>query len=62
MPFIVALTLLVLFTLNVVIAAMGSGPMVGNVAEMLLLLASAVSFTVGILQRETREKRRDDPL
>ena len=61
MPFIVALTLLVLFTFNVAIAAMGSGAVVGNIAEMLLLLASAISFTIGILQREAKENEKDDP-
>ena len=57
MPFIIAAALLGLFTVNVVVGAVGDGPVVGNVAEMLILLAAAISFTIGILKREAAEKK-----
>lgn len=57
MAFIVALFLLVAFTANVAIGAIGDGPIVGNVAEMIILLLSACAFVVGILQREARDKK-----
>lgn len=55
MPFIIAAILLVLFVANVAIGAAAGAPVVGNVPEMLVLLSSAIAFTVGILQREAAE-------
>ncbi len=60
MAFIVAFILLVAFTSNVVIGAIGDGPLVGNVAEMMILLGASVAFVVGILQREERDKKDGD--
>jgi len=57
MAFITAFVLLVAFTANVVIGAVGDAPLVGNVAEMLILLGSAIAFVVGILQREERDRK-----
>ncbi len=54
MAFIIASLLVVAFTVNVAIGAIGDGPVVGNVAEMLVLLSASVAFVVGILQREAR--------
>ena len=58
MAFIAALILLLAFIANVVIGAAGDGPLVGNVAEMILLLLASIAFVAGILQREAREKNR----
>lgn len=57
MPFILALILLLAFTANVAIGAIGSSPIVGNVGEFLMLMAASVSFVIGILQREAQEKK-----
>ncbi len=56
MAFIVALVLLLAFVSNVAIGAIGDAPLVGNVAEMLVLLGASTAFVVGILQREARDK------
>jgi len=61
MAFIISLILLVLFTVNVAIGAIGDGPVVGNVSELLLLLSASVAFVVGILQREARDKKSPTP-
>ncbi len=60
MAFIVAFILLAAFTANVVIGAVGDGPLVGNVAEMLVLLGASVAFVTGILQREQRDKKDEN--
>lgn len=52
MAFIVSLVLLAAFTVNVAIGAIGDGPLVGSVAEMIVLLLASCSFVIGILQRE----------
>ncbi|MBZ8119943.1 hypothetical protein KUD11_15000 [Roseovarius sp. LXJ103] len=57
MAFTTAFVLLVAFTANVVIGAVGEAPVVGSVAEMLILLGSTVAFVVGILQREERDRK-----
>lgn len=62
MPFIVALVLVAVFTVNVAVGAIGDAPMFGNVAEMVILFAAAIAFTVGILKSEARAKaRKKDP-
>jgi len=60
MPYIVALVLVAMFTVNVTASALGNAPAVGNVAEMVILLAAAVAFSVGILRSEAREKTRKE--
>ena len=57
MAFTVAFLLLAAFVANVAIGAIGDGPLVGNVAEMLVLLVASMAFVVGILQRETRDQK-----
>ena len=57
MAFIIALILFLAFTVNVAIGAIGDGPIVGNVGELLVLLAASISFVVGILQQEANVKR-----
>jgi len=54
MPYIIALVLVAVFTANVVVGAVGDGPIVSNVAEMVILFAAAISFSVGILRSEAR--------
>jgi hypothetical protein len=61
MAFIIASVLLVAFIANVAIGAIGDGPLVGNVTEMVVLLAASVAFAVGILQREVRDKKARKP-
>ena len=62
MAFIAALLLLAAFIANVAIGAIGDGPLVGNVTEMIMLLLASIAFVIGILQREARERttRKDD--
>jgi type IV secretory pathway VirB2 component (pilin) len=56
MPYLVALVLVAAFTANVVFGAVGQERFVGNVGEMLILFAAAISFSVGILRSEARAK------
>ena len=53
-----AAVLFIAFVTNVVIGSTGSAPFVGDVGEMLLLLAASTSFVAGILKREALEKKR----
>lgn len=55
MPYLIALVLVAAFTANVVVGAVGDGPIVGNVAEMVILFLAAIAFSVGILRSEARE-------
>lgn len=57
MAFLIALILLLAFTANVAIGAIGDGPLVGNVGELLMLMTASVSFVVGILQRDAKAKK-----
>jgi hypothetical protein len=59
MAFIIALVLLGVFTTNVVLGASGNA-FFGNVVEMLVLFAAAISFSVAILRAEAREKASKD--
>jgi hypothetical protein len=54
MPYLIALVLVAGFTANVVLGAVGQDRFVGNVGEMLILFAAAISFSVGILRSEAR--------
>lgn len=54
MPYVIALVLVAAFTANVVVGAVGEAPIVGNVAEMLILFSAAIAFSVGILRSEAR--------
>ncbi len=55
MAYLIAVLLVAAFTANVVIGAVGDAPLVGVVAEMLILFAAAISFSIGILRSEARE-------
>lgn len=59
MPYIIALCLVAAFTANVVIGAVGDGPVVGTVTEMVVLFAAAIAFSVGILRSEARAKEEN---
>jgi len=56
MAYLIAAVLVMAFTANVVIGAVGDAPIVGNVAEMVILFAAAIAFSVGILRSEARAK------
>ncbi|MEL7099664.1 MAG: hypothetical protein AAGM84_12615 [Pseudomonadota bacterium] len=56
MSYLIAAVLVLVFTANVVVGAINGVPVVGNVAEMLILFAAAIAFSVGILRSEARAK------
>ncbi|MEM1315629.1 MAG: hypothetical protein AAGI51_13800 [Pseudomonadota bacterium] len=56
MAFLAAAALLAAFFGNVVYGALSGTPIVGNVAEMLVLFGASIAFVVGILGREARDK------
>ncbi|MCY4150714.1 MAG: hypothetical protein OXE94_00565 [Aestuariivita sp.] len=56
MAYFVALLFLIGFIANVAFGAVNGSPLLGVVAEMLILFASAIAFSVGILQSEYRAK------
>ena len=45
------------YIINVVIGSQTGAPIVGDVAEMLVLFASTIAFVIAILQREARDKK-----
>ena len=53
-----ALLLFLLFFANVAMGAARMGAVLGDVGEMLMLFASALAFTIGVLQREAIEKKK----
>ncbi|MCE8009021.1 hypothetical protein [Aestuariivita sp.] len=60
MAFLIAILCVCAFTANVIVGAVGDAPLVGNVAEMLILFAAAIAFSAGILQREAQEKAQQN--
>ncbi|NVO58021.1 hypothetical protein HW561_19680 [Rhodobacteraceae bacterium B1Z28] len=52
-----ALLLFAVFGTNVVLGSMGMGGFLGDVSEMLILLAATIAFVAAILQKEAAEKR-----
>ncbi len=59
MPYLISLVLVAAFTANVVVGAVGDAPIVGNVAEMLILFGAAIAFSVGILRSEAGAKSEE---
>jgi len=57
MALITACVLLVAFAANVAYGSIAGNPVLGNVAEMLLLFAASVLFVISILAREARDKK-----
>ncbi len=51
-----ALICFALYFGNVMLGAVGTGVLLGDVAEMLMLLVAVVLFVIGILAREALEK------
>ena len=58
MPYWIAALLLSAFIANVVIGAVGQAPIVGLVAEMLILFGAAIAFSIGILRSEAQENSK----
>jgi len=58
MALILSLVLFAGYFGNVVAGAFLGGPVLGDVAEMLLMAAAVIAFVVGILKREADEKNR----
>lgn len=54
---ILASILFLAFVSNVVLGATGSGVVLSDVGEMLVLFAASVAFTVAILKREAKVKK-----
>ncbi|WP_146347815.1 hypothetical protein [Falsiphaeobacter marinintestinus] len=54
---ILALLLFAVFGANVVLGSLGMGGFLGDVSEMLIMLAASIAFVVAILQKETAEKK-----
>ena len=51
-----ALLLFAIFGSNVILGSMGMGGFLGDVSEMLILLAASITFVAAILQKEAAEK------
>lgn len=49
----------IIFFTNVAFGAFASGGFLGDVQEMLVLLAASILFVAGILKRETDQKLKD---
>ncbi|GAB5511323.1 MAG: hypothetical protein Rhims3KO_27240 [Hyphomicrobiales bacterium] len=60
MMLILACVCLVAFTLNVSVGSITGTAFLGNVSEMLLLLAFAICFSVAVLQREAKARTIND--
>ena len=56
MAYLIALLLVAVFTANVVIGAVTGASPLNIVAEMLILFAAAIAFSVGILRSEAQAK------
>ncbi|AZV78917.1 hypothetical protein EBB79_14255 [Parasedimentitalea marina] len=52
-----ALLLFAVFGSNVILGSMGMGVFLGDVSEMLILLAASIIFVAAILKKETAEKQ-----
>lgn len=57
MPLIGAIVLFAIFALNVGMGAMSGSAFMGDVAEMLVLIGTAVLFVVAIIQKEADAKK-----
>ncbi len=55
-----ALLLFAAFAANVVLGSMGMGRFLGDVSEMLVLLAASITFVAAILKREAAEKNKNE--
>ena len=58
-PLIAALICFLIYFGNVTAGAAGIGVFLGDVAEMLMLLATSVLFVIGVLAREASARNRE---
>lgn len=56
MALVLAALLFAVFAANVVMGSLGGSAFLGDVGEMLTLLAASVAFVAAILRREANEK------
>lgn len=56
MALIVSAILFAVFAANVALGAAGSRPFLGDIWQMLTLLAASAAFVVAVLRREARAK------
>ena len=52
MALIIAALLVIVFVVNVVIGSVAGNPILGNVAEMLLLFGASILFVTAVLKKE----------
>jgi hypothetical protein len=52
MALIIAALLVLVFVVNVAIGSISGNPILGNVAEMLLLFGASISFVTAVLKKE----------
>ena len=55
---VVSALLFALFFANVLVGAMRWGEVLGNVAQLILLLLSSIGFVIGVLAREAEQRKR----
>lgn len=54
-----ALVLFVIFTLNVAMGSFGGTPFLGDVGEMLTLLAASIAFVAALLKSEMKKNQKN---
>ena len=59
MFFAISTILFLVFVSNVALGAFWSSPFMGDVSEMIVLFLTSVTFVVGILLREARQKSQE---
>jgi len=57
MTLILAALLLIVFIANVAYGSVSGAPILGNVAEMVLLFAASIAFVAAVLKREAAAKQ-----
>lgn len=58
MPLIGAIALFTFFAINVAVGSVAGRPFLSDVAEMLVLFATAILFVVAIIRREAAAKKK----
>jgi len=59
MPLLIAALFLAIFATNVAIGSAGGKVFLTDVQEMLVLIATSITFVVAILKRESAQRRKD---
>ncbi|MEM7442401.1 MAG: hypothetical protein AAF414_03605 [Pseudomonadota bacterium] len=57
MALIIAALFLIIFVANVTLGSITGDPLLGNVAEMCLLLVASIAFVAAILKKEAAENQ-----